>query len=124
MKIAPQHQQIMPYLIVKDAAQFIDFLKKIFNAEELERQMRTETLIAHAEVKVGQSTVMIADATREFKVMNAGMFIYVEDVDATYKDALKAGAKSLLEPYDPPYANRAAGIEDPFGNTWWLATLK
>lgn len=124
MKIAPQHQQVMPYLIVPNAAGLIEFLKKVFNGEELERHMRTETLIAHAEVKIGGSTLMIADATDEYKAMVAGMFIYVDDTDKTYNLALECGAESVLEPYNPPYCDRAAGVRDASGCTWWLATLK
>lgn len=123
MQFPKEHQSVMPYLIVKDADKLIDFLKKVFDAEDQGRVHRAEGAILHAEVNIYGSTVMIAETSKRYPVMNAGMFIYVPDTDATYKLALESGATSVMEPANTQYANRAAGVRDPFGNTWWLATL-
>src|SRR4051812_17576334 len=78
------YQTVMPYLIIKNAAKFTEFMKTVFNAEEGFKAMREADLIAHAEVVIGDSTIMYADATEGFGERPAGMFIYVPDADATY----------------------------------------
>lgn len=123
MKIAEGHQRIMPYLIVKDAGKFIAFMKTVFGAEVQLHVPRFENVIAHAELRIGEQTIMLADATDEFPVSPGGLFIYVPDTDATFQLALDHGAVSLMEPQQQDYGDRAAGVRDPFGNTWWLATL-
>lgn len=119
LNIPDGYQQIMPYLILKNAAGFIDFMKHAFGAEEKLREMRNETTIMHAEIKLGNSTIMFADSTDQFSPQNAGLFIYVEDTDDTYKKALAAGATSIQPPVDQTYG-RSAGVKDPFGNTLWI----
>lgn len=123
-KIPVAYQTVMPYLIVEGAEKFLVFLKQIFNASEQLRVPGSEGGIRHAEVKIGDSTVMVADATEKFKPTPAGLFINVADTDKTYKHALREGATSIMEPFDEDYGARSAGIRDPFGNTWWLATYK
>ena len=86
------------------------------------KAMRDENLIMHAEISIGDSVVMFADATEQYPQRNAGMFIYVDDCDAVYKKAIENGAESLTEPADQGYG-RSAGIMDPFGNTWWLTSV-
>lgn len=122
VQVAENHQQIMPYLIVKGAAEFIRFLEYVFEGEVQSNTPRSEGVIAHAEVRIGQSTVMLADATEEFPVSTAGMFIYVDDTDEAYRRALKIGAVSVIEPADMPYG-RAAGVRDQWGNIWWLSAI-
>ncbi|MCW3124610.1 MAG: hypothetical protein JWO03_268 [Bacteroidetes bacterium] len=112
----------MPYLIIKDAARFAEFMKTVFNAEEGYKAMRDETTVMHAEVSVGDSTIMFADATDDFGARPAGMFIYVPDADATYQKALNNGATSIMPPADQPYG-RSCGIKDPFGNDWWPTSI-
>ncbi|MCY7421453.1 MAG: VOC family protein [Chitinophagaceae bacterium] len=116
------HQVIMPYLIVNNAAGFIDFMKEVFDGKELNRHMRNETIIMHAEVMIGGSTMMLADSTSEFTDRTAGMFIYVDDADTTYDKALAKGATSIMPPADQPYG-RSCGVNDAFGNTWWITSL-
>ncbi|HYG40838.1 MAG TPA: VOC family protein [Cytophagales bacterium] len=123
MKIPTGHQTIMPYIIVKEAGKFMDFLKNVFGAEETAKYMRNESEIMHAEVNINGSTVMFAGSTGQWQAQNAGMFIYVEDVDKTYKKALEQGATSLMEIEDKEYG-RSGGIRDPFGNVWWITTIK
>jgi PhnB protein len=119
--ITAHYQTVMPYLILQNEAAFIEFMKTVFGAEEGYKAMRDEHVIMHGEVTVGGSTIMFADATDAFGVRPAGMFIYVPDADTTYRKALEAGAKSIMEPADQPYG-RSCGIRDPFGNDWWPTT--
>ena len=116
------YQTVMPYLIIKDAAGFIEFMKTVFGAEEGHKAMRDEHIIMHGEVMVGGSTIMFADCTEQFTPRPAGMFIYVENADETYQKALDAGAKSVMPPSDQPYG-RSCGITDPFGNDWWPTSI-
>ncbi|MDB5193810.1 MAG: hypothetical protein JWQ96_3373 [Segetibacter sp.] len=122
IKKAGSHQHVMPYLIVEGAEGLIDFLKRVFNAEETLRVPRGEEGIMHAEVKIGDSIIMLADATDNFKPMPAGMFVYVENADETYLEAINEGATSVMEPTTQSYG-RAAGVTDSYGNTWWLSSL-
>ncbi len=108
---------ITPYLHVKGAAEFIDFLKRAFGAEELMRVHQPDGTIAHAQMRVSGSIIELAD----FKPSPASIWLFVDDVDATYERALKAGATSIHGPMDQDYGNREASVKDPFGNHWYLA---
>lgn len=123
LNIPQGHQQVMPYLIVKNAAGFFDFMQAVFGATEKMKVMRDEYTIMHAEMELGNSTIMFTDATNDFPVQTAGMFIYVDDCDAVYLKALSLHAKSIMPPADQDYG-RSAGILDPYGNTWWITSAK
>lgn len=123
LNIPQGHQTIMPYLILKEAAQFLAFMKNVFGAEETFKQMRDESTIAHAEIKIGGSTIMCAEATDQWQPNTAGMFIYVKNADDTYKKALAEGASTIMEPADQPYG-RSCGVSDPFGNVWWITSVQ
>ena len=112
----------MPYLIIKDAAGFLQFTKDVFGAEERMKHMRDENIIMHAEIKIGDSSIMFADATDEFSSSTAGMFIYVTNADATYNKAISLGATSVMPMCDQPYG-RTGGVKDPHGNTWWITSV-
>ncbi|HVI45834.1 MAG TPA: VOC family protein [Chitinophaga sp.] len=124
MEIPKGHQVVMPYLIIdKGAAAFIDFAKKIFNAELTYSAPREgDTTIMHAEINIGGCTIMFADATQQWTSQTANLFIYVEDVDKKYQLALDSGATSVMEPADQHYG-RACGVKDPFGNVWWMTGI-
>jgi len=115
------YQQVMVYLIVKDAAGFIKFMQDVFGAEEKMRQMRSENVIAHAEIKMGDSVIMVADAIDAFPPRNAGFFIYVADADLVYNKAIAAGALAISPMADQPYG-RSGGVTDLYGNSWWVTT--
>ena len=117
--IPETYQRIMPYLIVKDAPKFIEFMQNVFGAQEQYKQMRDENHIMHAELNIKGSTIMFADCNDVYPQQNAGMFIYVDSCDETYKKALDNGAENIMPPADQPYG-RSAGVKDPFGNTWWI----
>ncbi len=122
MKIPDNYQTVMPYLILKNASEFIEFTQKVFEAKETHRTMRDEKIIMHAEIMIGESTIMFADTTDEFNVSSAGLFVYVDDADATYKLALTNGGVAVSELSDQPYG-RSGGIKDPFGNVWWITSM-
>ncbi len=125
MKITSGHQVVMPHLTVTGAADFIDFTRRVFKAELTAKVMRDESLIMHGEISIGGSTVMFADATEAFPPQTGALYVYVPDTDETYRTAIEeAGAISLMAPFDESYGARAAGFRDPFGNSWWIATLK
>ncbi|WP_183565851.1 VOC family protein [Mucilaginibacter sp. SP1R1] len=117
--IPDNYQRIMPYLIIHDGSKFITFMQNVFNATEQYRQMRDEKTIMHAEINIEGSTIMFADCTDTYQQQNAGLFIYVDSCDATYKKAIDNGADTVMPPANQPYG-RSAGVKDPFGNTWWI----
>jgi PhnB protein len=119
------YHTVTPYILVQGADKLIDFIKKAFDAKETERYSMPDGSIGHAEVRIGDSVLMVSDAQgEEFKPMAAGIHLYVEDCDVTYKHALEAGATSVSEPQDQFYGDRSSGVNDQFGNKWWIATHK
>jgi len=122
--VPERYHSVNSYLVVQGVPKLLDFLKQTFNSTELERVPRPDGTISHAEVRIGDSVVMMGEASAQSKPMPAMLYVYVEDVDAVYKRALKAGAKSVRELKDEFYGDRAGGVEDPMGNQWWIATHK
>jgi PhnB protein len=123
---------ITPYLIIKGAAQAIDYYKNVFGATEIMRMAQPDGRIGHAELKIGNSNIMLAD---EFPEMDhrgplslgsspVSMLLYVEDVDAIVDRAVAAGAKILKPVQDQFYGDRSGFIQDPFGHLWGVATHK
>jgi uncharacterized glyoxalase superfamily protein PhnB len=120
MKIPEQYLPLMPYLILRNAQAFVDFAKFVFGATEQMMVPDEKGQIMHGELKIFDAVVMIADASDEFKEKPAGMYIYVDDVDAIYKRATERGADPLMPPQEKDYGY-TAGFEDAFGNQWWVA---
>ena len=116
------YHTVTPYLTVADAEAQIDFLKKAFGGEETFRHNDDKGKVSHAEVRVGNSMLMIGQARDQWKPMPALFYLYVEDVDAVYKRAVEAGGKSIHEPTNQAYGDRSGGVEDSLGNQWWVAT--
>jgi PhnB protein len=117
------YHSVTPQLNVKNAAKLIDFMKQAFGAEERMRMPGPGGALMHAEVKIGDSIVMMSDAVREAP-MPGSIFLYVEDVDAVYQRALRAGATSVMEPTNMFWGDRFASVKDGFGNQWGIATHK
>ena len=113
---------VTPYLVVDGAARLIDFLEEVFDAEQVERIAAPGGRIGHAEVRIGDSLVMLGDAHAEHKPTQAMLYVYVDDADATYQRALAAGATSVQAPVDQFYGDRSSGVKDACGNVWWIAT--
>jgi uncharacterized glyoxalase superfamily protein PhnB len=104
------------------APKFIDFLENAFGAEVVQRHQSDTGFVYHAKVRVGDSIVEMGEAHDQWQPRQSAIYMYVEDVDATYRRALSAGATSALEPADQHYGDRIARVRDEFGNTWHLAT--
>jgi PhnB protein len=126
------YHSITPYLIIKGAAAAIDFYKTAFGATELMRMPQPDGRVGHAELKIGDSCIMMAD---EFPEMNTvgpktlgnstvGLLLYVDDVDGTVDRAVKLGAKIKKPVQDQFYGDRTGTIEDPFGHQWTVAVHK
>jgi PhnB protein len=113
---------VSPYLIVHGAAATIDFLQRVFDATELRRYPNAEGRVMHAEVRIGDSVVMVADAAPQWPALPAHVHVYVPDVDATYRRALQAGAEPVQEPVRKQDEDKRGGVKDAGGTTWWIAT--
>ena len=116
------YHTVTPYLTVQGAGKLMDFLKQAFDAKEIHCSTRPDGTITHAAVRIGDSIVEMSEATAEWNPMPGGVHMYVKDTDATYKRALQTGATSLFEPADQFYGERGAGVKDPAGNHWYIAT--
>jgi uncharacterized glyoxalase superfamily protein PhnB len=115
------YNAVSPYLLVKDVRAMLDFLAHAFGATELRRQADAEGTIRHAEVRIGDSVLMVGFRPwAELPI--SSVHVYVEDVDKVYARALDHGAMSLAEPRDLPYGDRSAGVRDAQGNYWWIGT--
>ncbi len=111
-----------PYFVVEGASNFIDFVKNAFGGQELYRFPAPGGKVGHAEMRVGDSVLMLADTTAEFSPSKMVSYLYVPDVDATYKKALAAGARSQREPANQFYGDRVGTVTDRWGNTWSIGT--
>jgi PhnB protein len=118
MKIPSHYNRLMPYMIIPNAGAFVIFMKEVFGAEEQIIVPRSEGVIMHGELRIGEAVIMFADVTPEFLARPAGIFIYVESVADTYTKAIAAGAISVMEPVQQPYGF-TCGFKDVFGNDWW-----
>jgi PhnB protein len=120
----PQGYNAVSVYIVADGAQaVIDFLKKTFDATQLRRFDNPDGKIMHAEVRVADTVIMIADSGGDYPSFPVWLHVYVPDADATYRAALQAGGVSVQEPVRKEHdTDKRGGFKDPAGNTWWVAT--
>src|SRR5216683_5039599 len=126
------YHSVTPYLIIKGAADAIDFYKRAFGATELMRMAAPDGKIGHAEIKIGDAILMLSDEYPEMNVLSPEtiggspvvIHLYVENVDVTAGQAIAAGAKVVKPVEDQFYGDRAGKFTDPFGHHWWLATHK
>lgn len=116
------YHSISPFLMLNDLPDFLDFLREAFDAQVVRRVAGEGGAVIHAEVRLGDSHVMMGDPMGQHEPMPAGLYFYVPNADAVYKQALAAGATSISPPADQFYGDRNAGVRDKWGNTWWLAT--
>jgi PhnB protein len=113
---------VTPFLVVDNAAGFIDFLKQAFNAKQNYLMKDDENKIMHATVTIGDSIIMLCDTMENAPAQSAMLYLYVDDADALYQQALKAKATSVHEPTTEFYGDRAGAVKDQWGITWWIAT--
>jgi uncharacterized glyoxalase superfamily protein PhnB len=116
------YSTVSPYLIVDGASETIDFLVGVFDAVELRRFPDANGKLMHAEVRIADTVVMLADGGGDWPPIPANVHVYVADVDTTYRRALEAGATSVQEPVKKDDADKRGGIKDVGGTTWWIAT--
>ena len=124
------YQTLTPYLTVDDAAAAIDFYGRAFGAKERGRMAGPDGKIAHAELAIGDSLVMLSDAfpqfvpksPKELGGTSVGVFMYVENVDDVFRQAVDAGATPQMEPEDQFWGDRFGSVTDPFGHSWQIAT--
>jgi PhnB protein len=126
------YHTVTAYLTLDNCAGAIDFYKKAFGAQEIMRMDGPPGKIAHAEIKIGDSVIMLADempgsaarAPKSVGATTAGIFLYVKDIDSSYKQATEAGAKADMPPTDMFWGDRFGRLTDPFGHSWAMATHK
>lgn len=124
------YHTITPYLMLRDATRAIDFYKDVFGAEEIRRMPMPDGRVGHAELRIGDSIVMLADEFPEMGYVGpatrggttVGLNLYVADCDAVFNRAVAAGSKVLKEMADQFYGDRNGTIEDPFGHWWTINT--
>jgi PhnB protein len=126
------YHSVTPYLSIRGAAQALEFYQRAFNATEVFRLVAPSGEIGHAEIRIGDSAIMLADPCEEGSFRHpqslggssVGLHLYVEDVDALFAQAVAAGAKTIRAVQDQFYGDRTGTLEDPFGHVWFLATHK
>ena len=124
------HRTVTPYLASKNAAKALEFYKEAFGATEIYKLMMPDGRLGHAEIRLGDSVIMLSDEFPEYggkapETLGGSpvsIHLYVEDVDALFKRALAAGAKECKPVMDQFYGDRSGQLEDPFGHLWWVAT--
>jgi len=115
-------QTVMTWFHPRGAARFIDFIKRAFNATEVLRHDAPDGRVNYAQMRIGDSVIALNEPSANWMPMESMVYLYVPDVDALYAQALRAGAKSLSEPKDQSYGDRSAGVQDEWGNAWYIAT--
>jgi PhnB protein len=120
--IPPGYHTITPYLIAADPTASLDFLERGLGGEVTERMEDDSGVVRHAEVRIGDSLVMLGPARPDWPARPAMLYLYVEDCEAWYARALEQGATSVQAPTDQFYGDRVAAVQDAAGNQWWLAT--
>lgn len=119
----PEHYtSVSPYLIVRDAKRTIEFLEQTFGAVRLRQYPDEKGMLRHAEVRIDDTVVMLADAAPQWPPLEAHVHVYVPNVDDCYRRALAAGATSVQEPVKKEDEDKRSGVKDAGGTTWWIST--
>jgi uncharacterized glyoxalase superfamily protein PhnB len=113
---------VTPWIISRDTAQLIDYVKEAFEAEEIARVVGEDGSIGHAEVRIGDSVVMMFDAKPDWPPTPAFLRLYVTDADAVHRHAIAAGGTSVTDVTHLYFGDRVGRVRDPLGNLWWIQT--
>jgi len=114
---------VTPYLVADDVSGLISFLSKVFDASlRGDPKIRENGSIQHAEITIGNSVIMMGEPMEGIESTRSMLYVYVEDCDQVFADALSAGAESVIEPQLYPHGDRYGGVRDFAGNTWWIVT--
>lgn len=116
------YPSVSAYIMANGGQPVIDFLKKTFDATEHRRAESPDGSIAHVEIRIDDSIIMLSDGSEGYPGFPVWIHVYVPDVDATYRRAIEAGGISVQEPVRKGDVDRRSGVKDPAGNTWWIAT--
>ncbi len=122
VEIFKDFRSVTPHLYAQRPVDLIEFLQRAFGGEETYRAEMPDGSIPHAQVRIGDSIVALAGGHGPYTPMPTTLHLYVPDTDSVYEHALRAGATSIQPPADQPYGDRSAGVMDPFGNRWFIAT--
>ena len=116
------YSTVSPYLVVDGASRTTEFLKRVFGAAEIRRIANPDGTLMHAEVRIDDTVIMLADGVEGWPPLPAHVHVYVEDVDVAYGRAMAAGAVSVQEPVKKEDPDKRGGVRGPGGITWWIAT--
>jgi len=116
------YHTVTPYLVVEDAGALIDFLTRAFGAQTRYSHRGPDGKVAHAEMQIGDSVIMMGSAHGDTRPLTMALYLYVPNCDELYRQAIAAGGTSIGEPQNQFYGDRHGGIKDPSGNSWWVAT--
>ncbi len=121
MLVPPGFGTLTPYLFAADAHRFIAFLREAFGAEQVGVTLHPDGGVAHAELRIGGSALMVSAASDRYPARPGSFYLYVENADAALARALACGARQEMAVADMPYGDRQGGVVDPFGNLWWIS---
>ncbi len=116
------YHTVTPFIPIASVDKVLEFIEKAFGGVMVDRIVEADGVVTHAEVRIGDSMVMLGDPRDPARVMPAVLYLYVPDVDATYQAALGAGGESIREPATQFYGDRNSAVKDMAGNHWWIAT--
>jgi uncharacterized glyoxalase superfamily protein PhnB len=116
------YRTVTPYLVAPDADAELKFLEAAFDAKQSMCERNADNSVMHAEVRIGDSLIMLGQAGDQWKALPAALYLWVENVDEIYSRAIAAGATSQSAPEDKPYGHRNAGVVDVNGITWWIGS--
>lgn len=117
-----EYGTVTPYFTVDDADQLIAFTETVFGAQLIKMNRYEDGRVQHARLKIGDTVVMLNQSSDAFAATVSQMHVLVRDTDTVFAEALKAGAQSVMEPNLRPHGDRMAGVSDPCGNIWWIAS--
>lgn len=112
---------MFPYLFVKEAAKYIQFLENAFGAREIGRTTAPDGSVANSRVRIGTTTFMVSDASDRMPPTRGTYYLFVVDADAAFAQATANGAETMFAPMNMPYGDRQSGVIDPAGNIWWVS---
>lgn len=116
------YRTVTPYLVVDDADTEIKFLEAAFGAVTGVCERGPTGSVMHAELRIGDTLIMLGQASEQWRALNAALYLWVPNVDEVYAKALACGATSQMEPADMPYGHRNGGVVDGAGITWWIGS--
>ena len=122
VRIPEGYHAVTPYFTVAAADRFVAFLVDVFDGSVVLEKRDKNNAVPHARVRIGDTIIMLNEANEDYSENISQMHLFVSDVEETFAKALSAGAAAIMEPNVRPHGDRMAGVKDPCGNIWWIAT--